>query len=147
RTVRDLLDEQTDGVVIVGHLQTRRVDAVQGRPKASEVVMRESDERKVRQVPIRDELVELSLPLLEQKEIGIILIEAAEVEIRVVHQRFLRRDSLLNFLSERSSGNRNVPSIRFRIVVPRQIAKHTVIAKRQTRSQHFIPKIAGSGLA
>jgi len=142
-TVRNFLREQTDGIVVVGHLQAWRVNSVQSGAEATEMIMRESHEGKTRQVLIRDKLIGLTLPFLKQKEISVVLIETAEIQVRIVQQRFLCWDSLLHFLFKWRSGNRNVAASP-RIVVAGKVTEHAIVPKCQTGGKHFIPEIAGT---
>src|SRR5262245_24688537 len=77
----DLFHEQSYSIVVVRHLRIRRVHTVNSGGETPKVVMRKADELQRRQVAVRYELIEFSLPLLKPPIVGILLVVAAEVGI------------------------------------------------------------------
>src|SRR5215469_9595859 len=99
------------------------------------MVMAKAHKRKARQIAVSGELVELALPLLEIVEIGVVLVEAAEIRIGAGQQRFIRGVRLHETVTERCLGNGNVRRVFWRVVVTRQVEVEAVIAYAQTGAQ------------
>ena len=89
--VRDLLHDQSDGIIVIRHHGFYGVHAVFSLIKVSKMIMRQAQQLQVRQVIVLYELIELALPLLETPVIGKAHIEAAEVRIGDVLEPRVRR--------------------------------------------------------
>src|SRR5215469_901021 len=111
------------------------------------MVMAKAHKRKARQIAVSSELVELALPLLEIVEIGVILVEAAEIRIGAGQQRSIRGIRLHETISERRLGDRNVRRVLFGIIVTRQVEIETVIAHASPGAQRLVPDVACAGFA
>src|SRR5579864_7660313 len=88
--VGDLLDQQSNRVVVVGHLQLRRVHTQNGFAKVSRVVVHESDQRQIWKSSFSKLDVEFPLPLLAAVKIRKSIVEAAKINIGELCQRGIR---------------------------------------------------------
>src|SRR5262249_51395075 len=90
-TVRDLVHQQAERIVVVGHLLGKRIDAIDRSAKASEMVVHNTEKLQRWKVTVSNELVKLALPFLKPPEIRKFLVIAAEEGIcNALKRRFGR---------------------------------------------------------
>ena len=129
--VGHFLYQQAERVVVVGHLRVRRVHAEFRRAEITEVVVRETHKGQIRQLALRGVLIELAFPLLEQIEVGIVLVVAAEEQVGVVAQTSLGRHGLLHTVRKRRGGH-GVDVVHI----------DAVVAHGEARPQRAVPQVA-----
>src|SRR5262249_24956502 len=124
RTMRDLVDKQTDGVVVVRSLQFGRVHTINCSTETAEMVMREAHEGKRREAVRLHLLLEFTRPFLEAEEIGKRIVVTAEAEVGTAHERRMRWECDLRW-RRRAARIRNVhidlepaPQIQEESIVP-----------------------------
>ncbi len=98
------LNQQADSVVIVCLLEFRSVDSPQGRAETARVIVAQTTDHLQRgQIAVRNELLELAVPLVEAPKIWVDLIVSAEVRIieAVFKEKLIGRGGLDDASGER----------------------------------------------
>jgi hypothetical protein len=80
------LDDQTQGVVVVGEFGLDRVHAVNGPLEGTGVIMADAHQHQRRGLAGGDESLEFAVPFLEPPVVGKRLVETAEIRVGVGHE-------------------------------------------------------------
>src|SRR6266496_1206635 len=142
-TVGNFVDQQSRSVVVVGHLQFRRVYNVDRCAKAAEVVMRKPDQRESREFMSFDLVIKFTSPLLVAEKIWEGVVVTTETEVRSGDQRRVRGKGNLR----RGLGGARVGDFDINLEAPAQVEEEPVIADVQMRANGGIPNIAETLLA
>ncbi len=94
------LDDRAYGVVVVGDLEFRSVDAVDGCGEVAEVVVHEAHEGEVGEVAAGYIAIELTLPLGVAEVVREAVVKAAEVGIGVLAKNGVAGVGDLEFIGE-----------------------------------------------
>ena len=88
---RDPLDDQPEGIIVVGHLRLDRVHAVDRFVEVAEMVVSEAQQSQLRKRSGSLLLIIFALPFEHSPIIGELLVEAAEIGIAAAREQPVAR--------------------------------------------------------